>query len=44
MVLVYDPKSWKKDTPDTKKWMTLKKGDQYDLAQRAIISAPATKK
>ena len=44
MVLVYDPKSWKKDTPDTKKWVTLKKGDQYDLAQRAIISAPATKK
>jgi len=44
MVLVYDPKSWKKDTPDTKKWITLKKGDQYDLAQRAIISAPATKK
>ncbi|MBT7216008.1 MAG: cyanophycinase [Verrucomicrobia bacterium] len=44
MVLVYDPKSWKKDTPDTKKWVTLKKGDQYDLAQRAIIPAPATKK
>ncbi|MDG1976105.1 MAG: cyanophycinase [Akkermansiaceae bacterium] len=44
MVLVYDPKSWKKDTPDTKKWVTLKKGDQYDLAHRVIISAPATKK
>jgi cyanophycinase len=44
MVLVYDPKSWKKDTPDTKKWVTLKKGDQYDLAQRAIISDTATKK
>lgn len=44
MVLVYDPKSWKKDTPDTKKWVTLKKGDRYDLAQRSIIPAPATKK
>jgi cyanophycinase len=44
MVLVYDPKSWEKDTPDTKKWVTLKKGDRYDLAQRVIIPAPATKK
>ena len=43
-VLVYDPKSWKKDTPNPKKWVTLKKGDQYDLAQRTIIPAPATKK
>ena len=44
VVLVYDPKSWKKETPDAQKWVTLKKGDQYDLAQRAIIPDPATKK
>jgi cyanophycinase len=44
VVLVYDPKSWKKETPDAQKWVTLKKGDQYDLAQRSIIPDPATKK
>ncbi|HCQ80451.1 MAG TPA: peptidase S51, partial [Verrucomicrobiales bacterium] len=41
VVLVYDPKSWKKETPDAQKWVTLKKGDQYDLAQRSIIPDPA---
>jgi hypothetical protein len=44
MVLVYDPKSWKKDTPDEQKWVTLKKGDRYDLAKRKVIPAPAPKK
>jgi cyanophycinase len=44
MVLVYDPKSWEKETPDTKKWVTLKKGDRYDLAKRKVILAPASKK
>lgn len=44
VVLVYDPKSWEKETPDAQKWITLKKGDQYDLAQRSIIPDPATKK
>ena len=41
MVLVYDPKSWKKDTPDKEKWVTLKKGDRYDLAKRKAIPASA---
>ena len=44
VVLVYDPKSWKKETPEAQKWVTLKKGDQYDLAQRAIIPDQETKK
>jgi hypothetical protein len=44
MVLVYDPKLWKEDTPDEKKWVTLKKGDRYNLAQRKVIPAAETKK
>ena len=44
MVLVYDPKSWKEDTPDEKKWVTLRKGDRYNLAQRKVIPAAETKK
>ncbi|MFT6863820.1 MAG: cyanophycinase [Akkermansiaceae bacterium] len=38
-VLVYDPKSWKKDTPDKKKWVTVNKGEQYDLKERKVIKA-----
>lgn len=33
-VLVYDPKSWKAETPDTEKWITLRKGERYDLKAR----------
>ena len=44
MVLVYDPKSWTKETPDEKKWATLQKGDRYDLALRKAIPAPAIEK
>jgi cyanophycinase len=36
-VLVYDPRKWKADTPETKKWETLKTGGRYDLSQRKII-------
>lgn len=36
-VLVYDPKSWKKDTPDEKKWVTVNKGEKYDLKKRVIL-------
>ena len=36
-VLVYDPKSWADDTPDEKKWITLKQGDRYDLKRRRKI-------
>ncbi|MDB4538198.1 cyanophycinase [Akkermansiaceae bacterium] len=36
-VLVYDPKSWKKDTPDEKKWVTLVKGEKYDLKARKVL-------
>lgn len=43
-VLVYDPKSWKEDTPDEKKWVTLRKGEKYNLAKRKIISKTADKK
>ena len=43
-VLVYDPKSWKKDTPDQKKWVTVNKGEKYDLAQRKVIPAAEAKK
>ncbi len=38
-VLVYDPKSWKKDTPDEKKWVTVNKGEKYDLNEREVIKA-----
>ena len=36
-VLVYDPKSWNEDTPDEKKWVTLLKGQRYDLKERKVI-------
>jgi cyanophycinase-like exopeptidase len=36
-VLVFDPKSWKKNTPDEKKWITLTTGQKYDLKTRKIL-------
>ena len=36
-VLVYDPKSWTKDTPDEKKWVTVRKGSKYDLKNRKVL-------
>lgn len=36
-VLVYDPKKWKEDTPDTEKWETLRTGGTYDLKTRQVI-------
>lgn len=36
-VLVYDPKSWTDQTPDNQKWVTVNKGDKYDLKKRAIL-------
>lgn len=38
-VLVYDPKSWAPDTPDDKKWVTLRTGGVYDLRERRVIRA-----
>ena len=38
-VLVYDPKSWTKDTPDEKKWVRVRKGQKYDLKARNITSS-----
>jgi len=35
--LVYDPKKWQAETPDTKKWETLRTGQHYDLKERKII-------
>lgn len=43
-VLVYDPKSWKRDTPDEKKWTTLTTGGKYDLAKRKEVSEATEKK
>ncbi len=37
-LLVYDPRSWKVDTPDHKKYQTLFVGTKYDLASRARIT------
>ena len=36
-VLVYDPRTWTADTPDEKKWITLDRGDRYDLKGRKQI-------
>lgn len=36
-VLVYDPKKWQADTPDEKKWVTLTKGERYDLGARQVV-------
>ncbi|MFT6181853.1 MAG: cyanophycinase [Akkermansiaceae bacterium] len=36
-VLVYDPKSWTDDTPDLKKWVTVRKGGKYDLKNRKVL-------
>lgn len=37
-VLIYDPKKWTKTTPDDKKWITLRTGDAYHLADRKPIA------
>lgn len=46
-VLVYDPRKWTRDTPDTDKWETLRTGDHCDLRKRRPLgkrapSAPKT--
>ncbi|YCM44207.1 cyanophycinase [Verrucomicrobiaceae bacterium 227] len=33
-VLIYDPRQWTEDTPDDKKWITLRTGERFDLHQR----------
>jgi len=38
-VLVYDPRKWKSNPPDAKKWETVRTGGSYDLAQRKILKA-----
>ncbi len=40
-VLVYDPKSWRRDTPVEEKWVTLRTGGSYDLASRRVLKAAA---
>jgi len=35
--LIYDPKSWDKNTPDEKKWVILRTGQKYDLKDRKIL-------
>ena len=37
-VLIYDPKKWTNETPDHKKWITLKTGDRYHLGDRKVIA------
>jgi hypothetical protein len=37
-VLIYDPKKWTDETPDHKKWITLKNGDRYHLGDRKVIA------
>jgi len=36
-VLVYDPQKWQADTPDQKKWETVRTGGRYDLNQRKTL-------
>ena len=36
-VLVYDPKSWTKETPNEKKWVRVSKDQKYDLKARNIF-------
>lgn len=36
-VLIFDPKKWQEDTPDDKKWETLRTGQKYDLRVRSIV-------
>ncbi len=43
LVFVYDPRSWRDDTPDNKKYITLKHGAKYDLRQRKPIETVASK-
>jgi cyanophycinase len=40
-VLVYDPRKWKEDTPDEKKWVTVREGGSYDLKTREVIRESA---
>ena len=45
-VLVYDPKKWTDDTPDSDRWETLRTGGSYDLKERKVLGkggAPAQK-
>ena len=39
VVLIYDPRTWKKDTPDSEKYVTLPHGARYDLKKRKRIPA-----
>lgn len=36
-VLVYDPRSWKDDTAEADKYITLEKGAKYDLKRRVVL-------
>ena len=40
-VLVYDPRKWKNDTPDEKKWVMVREGGSYDLKMREVIRESA---
>ncbi len=42
-VLIYDPRSWKEDTPDSEKYVTLPHGARYDLQKRTRLSADKPK-
>ena len=38
VVLVYDPRKWRKDTPIEKKWETIRTGGVFDLKNRKVVS------
>jgi len=38
-VFVYDPRKWSDDTPDDKKYLTLRRGAKYDVKQRKLLEA-----
>jgi len=42
-VFVYDPRKWNADTPDHRKYVTLRHGARYDLKQRKLLEAGGPK-
>ncbi|MFQ5808357.1 MAG: cyanophycinase [Armatimonadota bacterium] len=41
-VLIYDHSSWEPDTPDDEKYVTLSKGDRYDMKARQRLPSAAS--
>ncbi|NNC88199.1 MAG: cyanophycinase [Akkermansiaceae bacterium] len=39
-VLIYDPRKWTPETPDEKKWITVRTGGRYDLKRRRVVESP----